>query len=89
MTIEESIKNDPSKFEAILDAKVPELKAAVQALSANFDTILKGAMKEYCEAEGAELDINAIPEYKTMNRMISGKLDIIIGEQIKEKRKNL
>ena len=34
-------------------------------------------------------DRAAIPTYKTMNKLITEKLDILIGEQVKEKRKNL
>ena len=61
MTIEESIKKDPSKFQAIVDAKAPEVKAAIQDLSIKLDEIFNGAIKEYCEAEGVEADIAAIP----------------------------
>ena len=35
------------------------------------------------------MDINSLPTYKTMNKVITGKLDTIIAEYIKEKRKNL
>lgn len=48
-----------------------------------------GAIKEYCEAEGVEADIAAIPSYKTMNKIITGKPDFLIGEHIKEKRNGL
>ena len=50
---------------------------------------LLAAIKDYCEQTGAEADVNAIPTYKTMNKMITGKLDALIGEHIKEKRKDL
>jgi hypothetical protein len=33
--------------------------------------------------------MSAIPSYKAMNKIITGKLDKIIGEHIKEKRKDL
>lgn len=89
MTIEESIKRDPSKFQEIIDAKAPEVRTAMQELSAKLDVIFGTAIKEYCEAEGVEADVNAIPTYKTMNKMITGKLDALIGEHIKEKRKDL
>lgn len=89
MTIEESIKKDPSKFQAIVDTKEAAVKAAMQELSVKLDAIFNGAIKEYCEAEGVEADIAAIPTYKTMNKIITGKLDIMIGEHIKEKRKDL
>jgi hypothetical protein len=89
MTIEESIKKDPSRFQAIVDAKAPEVRAAMQELSVKLDEIFNGAIKEYCEAEGVEADIAAIPTYKTMNKIITGKLDIMIGEHVKEKRKDL
>jgi hypothetical protein len=89
MTIEESIKKDPTKFEAVLETKVPDLKAAMNDLSAKLDVIFGAAIKDYCEQTGAEADVNAIPTYKTMNKMITGKLDALIGEHIKEKRKDL
>lgn len=89
MTIEESIKRDPSKFQAILVTKVPDVKAAMNDLSAKLDVIFGGAIKEYCEAEGVEADMNDIPTYKTMNKLITGKLDQLIGDHIREKRKDL
>ena len=89
MTIEESIIRDPSKFQEIIDDKAPEVRAAMQELSAKLDMIFGAAIKENCEETGAEADVNAIPSYKTMNKMITGKLDALIGEHIKEKRKDL
>ena len=89
MTIEESIKKDSSKFEAILETKSPDMKAAMDELSAKLDSIIGSAIKEYCEAENVEFDVKSVPEYKTMNKYITGKLDKLIGEQIKEKRKDL
>ena len=61
----------------------------MQELSIRLDEIFNGAIKEYCEAEGVEAEIADIPSYKTMNKIITGKLDIMIGEHIKEKRKDL
>ena len=89
MTIEESIIKDPSKFQEIIDSKAPEVRTAMQELSAKLDVIFGAAIKEYCEQTGAEADVNAIPTYKAMNKMITGKLDALIGEHIKEKRKDL
>ena len=89
MTIEESIIKDPSKFQEIIDAKALEVRVAMQELSAKLDVIFGAAIKEYCEQTGAEADVNAIPTYKTMNKMITGKLDSLIGEHVKEKRKDL
>lgn len=89
MTIEESIKKDPTKFQEILDTKDADVKAAMNDLSAKLDVIFGAAIKEYCEQTGTEADVNAIPTYKTMNKMITEKLDVLIGEHIKEKRKDL
>ena len=89
MTIEESIKTNPTQFEEIMDSKAPEIKAALIDLSAKLDVIINGAIKEYCAETGAEVKMDAIPSYKAMNKIITGKLDIIIGEHIKEKRKDL
>ena len=89
MTIEESIKTNPTPFEEIMDTKAPEIKAALIELSAKLDVIINGAIKEYSAETSAEVDMSAIPSYKAMNRIITGKLDKIIGEHIKEKRKDL
>ena len=89
MTIEESIKTNPTRFEEIMDTKAPQIKTALNELSAKLDVIINGAIKEYVAETGTEVDMNAIPSYKAMNRIITGKLDMIIGEHIKEKRKDL
>ena len=89
MTIEESIIREPGKFQKIIDNKAPEVRTAMQELSAKLDVIFGAAIKEYCEKTGAEANVNAIPTYKTMNKMITGKLDALIGEHIKAKRKDL
>ena len=89
MTIEESIKTNPTQFEEIMETKAPEIKAALIELSAQLDVIINGAIKEYAAETGAEVDMSAIPSCKAMNRIITGKLDKIIGEHIKEKRKDL
>ena len=89
MTIEESIKTNPTQFEEIMETKAPEIKAALIELSAQLDVIINGAIKEYSSETGTEVDMSAIPSYKAMNKIITGKLDKIIGEHIKEKRKDL
>ena len=89
MTIEEKIQSDASGFEAELDKKVPEIQEAMKELSVKLDRIINSAIAAYCEEIGAEMDINSLPTYKTMNKVITGKLDTIIAEYIKEKRKNL
>ena len=89
MTIEESIKKNPTPFEEIMDTKAPEIKAALKELSSQLDIIINGAIKEYSAETGAKVDMSAIPSYKAMNKIITGKLDKIIGEHIKEKRKDL
>ena len=87
MTIEEKIQSDASGFEAELDKKVPEIQEAMKELSVKLDRIINSAIAAYCEETGAEMDINSLPTYKTMNKVITGKLDTIIAEYIKEKRK--
>ena len=89
MAIEESIKTNPTQFEEIMDTKTPEIKAALIELSAKLDVIINGAIKEYSAETDAEVDMSAIPSYKAMNKIITGKLDKIIGEHIKEKRTDL
>ena len=53
MTIEESIKTNPTPFEEIMDTKAPEIKAALIELSAQLDVIINGAIKEYSAETGA------------------------------------
>ena len=89
MTIEESIIKEPGKFQEIIDNKAPEVRTAMQELSAKLDVIFGAAIREYCEETGAEANVNAIPTYKTMNKMITDKLDALIGDHIKAKRKDL
>lgn len=89
MTIEESIKTNPTLFEEIMDTKAPEIKTALNELSAKLDVIINGAIKEYTAKTDTKVDMDAIPSYKAMNRIITGKLDKMIGEHIKEKRKDL
>ena len=89
MTIEESIKKDPTKFQAALETAVPDVKKAMDDLSVKLDEIFGKTIKDYCAAENVEANIDDIPTYKTMNKMITEKLDVLIGEQVKEKRKNL
>ena len=89
MTIEESVKNNPQKFQAILDNATPAVKEAMNELSAKLDIIFGGAIREYCEAEHVESDIAEIPTYKTVNRLITGKIDELIREHVKDKRKDI
>ncbi|MBO6128711.1 MAG: hypothetical protein J6P79_07415 [Pseudobutyrivibrio sp.] len=89
MTIEESIKNDPTKFQAALEATSPDVKKAMDELFIKLDEIFGKAIKDYCASEHVEANIDDIPTYKTMNKLITEKLDVLIGEHIKEKRKNL
>ena len=89
MTIEESIKNDPTKFQDVLEGTVPDVKKAMDDLSVKLDEIFGKAIMDYCASENVEANIDDIPTYKTMNKLITEKLDVLIGEQVKEKRKNL
>ena len=89
MTIEESIKKDPTKFQAVLETTAPDIKKAMDELSVKLDEIFGKAIKDYCASEHVEASIDDIPTYKTMNKLITEKLDVLIGEQVREKRKNL
>ena len=46
MTIEESVKMDSSKFQAILEDKKGDIKDAFQELSAELDEIIREAIDE-------------------------------------------
>ena len=89
MTIEESVKKDPQGFRDILDIRTKDIKDALNDLSAKLDVIIGGAIREYGEKTGTEVDISNIPSYKVLNKIITGKLDVMIGEHIAEKRKDL
>lgn len=56
----------------MIDSKAPEVRTAMQEISTKLDLIFGSAIKEYCDQTGAEADVNAIPTYRTMNRMITG-----------------
>ena len=89
MTIEESVKANPEKFQAMIDKDAPEIKEAMNELSRRLDVIFNGTIKEYCDAEGCEAKIEDIPTYKTVNRLITGKIDELVREHIKDKRKDI
>lgn len=89
MTIEESVKKDPQAFREILDVRTGDIKTALNDLSARLDVIIGGAIREYGEKTGTEVDISSIPTYKALNRIITGKLDEMIREHTAEKRKDL
>ena len=58
-------------------------------LSKDLDVIFDGAIKEYCEVEGCEAKIEDIPTYKTLNKLITDKIDELVKEHIKDKRKDI
>ena len=89
MTIEESVKKDPQGFREILDTRTGDIKDALNDLSARLDVIIGGAIREYGEKTGSEVEISRISSYKTMNKIITGKLDEMIREHTIEKRKDL
>ena len=81
MTIEEKVQKNPQEFREILDTRTGDIKDALNALSAQLDVIIGGAIREYGEKTGAEVDFNSIPSYKALNRIITGKLDGRIRER--------
>ena len=89
MTIEEKVQKNPQEFREILDTRTKDIKGALNELSARLDVIIGGAIREYGEKTGAEVDINNSPSYKTLNRIITEKLDEMIREHTIEKRKDL
>lgn len=89
MTIEESVRNNPAGFQAVLDARTADIQEALNGLSAKLDGIIGGAIREYAEKPGAEVRLDDITSYKTMNRLITGKLDVMIRDHTREKRKDL
>ena len=89
MTIEESVKANPEKFQAVMDAKTPEIKNALEELSSKLDAIIGSAIGEYCAAEQVESVIGDVPSYKTMNGIITAKIDEVIKEHIAVKRKDI
>ena len=89
MTIEERIKKDPAGFQSLMETKTADIKAALDELSARLDVIIGGAIKEYCENEQVEADLTHVSDYKAMNKIITGQLDVMIADHIKEKRKDI
>ena len=89
MTIEERIKKDPTGFQSLMETKTSDIKAALDELSARLDVIIGGAIKEYCENEQVEANMDHVSDYKAMNKIITGQLDMMIADHIKEKRKDI
>ena len=89
MTIEESVKMDSSKFQAILEDKKDAIKDAFQELSAELDEIIREAIDEYCESENVEFDMKNISSYKATNKIITSYIDELVKEHIQNKRKDL
>ncbi len=89
MTIEESVKANPEKFVEMVAKDTPEVKEAMNELSKRLDVIFNNTLREYCEAEHVEMNIADIPTYKTVNRIITGKIDELVKEHIKDKRKDI
>lgn len=89
MTIEESVKQDPSKFQAVLDNATPAIEDALKEISMKFDVIFGGVIRQYAESEHVEAEIGDIPTYKTVNRLITGRIDELVKEYIKDKRKDI
>ena len=89
MTIEERIIKDPTGFQSFMETKTADIKAALDELSARLDVIIGGAIKEYCEREQVEADMDHVSDYKARNKIITGQLDVMIADHIKEKRKDI
>ncbi|MBR6186169.1 MAG: hypothetical protein IKQ41_07885 [Clostridia bacterium] len=89
MTIEESVQKNPAGFQEILDARTADIQRALNDLSTQLDGIFGGAIREYAAKTGTEVNMDGISSYKTLNRLITGKLDSMIREHIREKRKDL
>ena len=83
MTIEESVKKDPQGFRDILDIRTKDIKDALNDLSAKLDGIIGGAIREYGEKAGTEVDINSIPSYKT-NGFFPGPARPVTGRRLWE-----
>ena len=84
--LEESVKANPEKFQEMVDKDAPEVKEAMNELSRRLDVIFNDTIREYCDVEGCEANIEDIPTYKTVNRLITGKIDELVKEHIKDKR---
>ena len=89
MTIEENVKKNPAKFQAVLEENTPAIQEALVELSKKFDAIFGNVIKQYAESEQLEADIADVSSYKTVNQLITGKIDEIVKEHIKDKRKDI
>ena len=89
MTIEENVKKDSTKFQAVLEGTTPAVQEALSELSGKLDSIFGGVIKQYAESEQLEVNMEEIPTYKTINTLITGKIDEIVKEYIKEKRNDI
>jgi hypothetical protein len=89
MTIEERIKNDPTKFQELLKETTPAVQEALSELSGKFDSIFGNVIKQYAESEQLEVNMAEIPNYKTLNTLITKNIDEIVKEYIKDKRNDI
>ena len=88
MKIEESLKQSPEKFEKIFDNKTEDILYAFKDMSQKLDVIIWGVVAEYAQQERVEANIFEVTSYKTLNKIITAKLDKLITEFLAEKRKN-
>lgn len=89
MTIEEKVMKDPEGFKAALEETTPAVQEALKEMSSKFDAIFGNVIRSYCESAQVESNVADIPSYKTVNKLITGKIDEIVKEYIKEKRKDI
>lgn len=89
MTIEEKVKKDPEGFKAAVEETTPAVREALKELSVKFDAIFDGVIKKYSESAQVEANIADISSYKSVNKIITGKIDEIVKDYIKDKRKDI
>ena len=82
MNIEERVKNEPEKFEKILNGKKEDLEFAVKDLSQKLDIVIWGAVSEYAKQENVEANVEDIKKYPTLAKLIEHKVDKVIGEYL-------
>ena len=87
MNIEESVKKNPEKFEKVFNGKKDDVAFAVKDLSQKLDIVIWGAMNEYAKEENVDANLTDIKTYKTLNKIVTKKIDEILNELLLEKRK--
>ena len=85
--IEAKVKQNPEVFEEVFKSRKEDIAFALKDLSQKLDIVIWGAITEYADKEGVQVNLEEISSYKTLDKLITKQLDEYIGEFLLQKRK--